>query len=357
MEVSSLKPIRVLIVDDSAFIRSTLSRAVSSGENMKVVGVAVNGQEGVEMAEELQPDVITLDITMPKMDGLEALKIITKKTSSKVLMLSSLTEEGANATFEALSLGAVDFIGKKLGDTAFSMMKIQEEIVGKIMLVSGRKSLKQKEYLPLPVKTEDSYKGNVRKGRIEILAIGSSTGGPAALQEVLSRLPADTPVTGVVVQHMPKEFISPFAERLNRLSSVSVMVARHGQLLVPGQFLIAPGGAHLKVARKASGTGTAKVVLDSEPVDSLHRPSVDELFLSVASWFPSSALGVIMTGMGHDGFVGAKEMKKTNSHLFAQDEKSSVVYGMPRAIVDGNLADKVVPLNQMHLEILQALNG
>ena len=340
------KPIRVLIVDDSALVRKVLSMAVQEDGDMEVVGTAVNGREGVEMAEELRPDVITLDIIMPEMSGLEALKLLKKKTSAKILMISSLSEEGAHATFEALSIGAEDFITKSFGDSAVDIVKFRKKVASRIKELFVLKK-------PEPATKIDHVPGKLLYKEVELVAIGTSTGGPAALQKLLPEFESNFPVGGLIVQHMPTAFIPPFAERMNQLSKVSVVVAEKGQKIEAGCFYLAPGDFHMKVKK---GHATPAVIdLEPEPAGSLHRPSVDQMFLSVARAYPGNALGVVLTGMGQDGLLGAREMKKNNSPIFAQLKESCVVYGMPRAIVDENLADKILPLEEMKAQILKAV--
>ncbi|MBI5178078.1 MAG: chemotaxis response regulator protein-glutamate methylesterase [Nitrospinae bacterium] len=343
-----MQPIRVLVVDDSAFIRAIISACLRSDPGFTVVGMASNGRQAVEMAEELRPDFITLDVNMPEMDGLEALRQIMQKCPTPVIMVSSLTAEGAKETLEALSLGALDFIYKDAGDTAFSTLRIQNELIAKIRAIGNRRPAPSMPPAVAPMPPVEKPKIS----RPDVVAIGASTGGPNALQKLLTALPKDYPAAGVIVQHMPPAFLEIFAERLNTLCQVGVKLAEHGEPLRPGTFLIGPGNFHLKLKR--AGKFPASVVLDPEPGDSLHRPSVDQLFTSVAVAYPSSALGVIMTGMGQDGLEGAKLMKAAQCGMVAQDEASCVVYGMPRAIVLANLADHVLPLSQMHEYLLRA---
>jgi len=359
MESSREKTIKVLIVDDSSFVRTALTQIIKSEEGFEVVGRAVNGKEGVEMAQQLKPDIITLDIIMPEMDGLEALKIITKKTSAKVIMISSLTKEGANATFDALAMGAIDFICKSMGDTAISMIKLREDVVLKLKEVAGiddipdDESGEKESYSKTITQIASKPIHTIRSADIELIGIGVSTGGPAALQKLIPALPSDFPLPIIIIQHMPVDFIEHYATRLNKISSVNVQVAREGQLLVGGQVLVAPGKLHMRVKKDKSEQ--MSISLDEEPADSIHRPSVDETFSSMASTCPKTSLGIILTGMGQDGLIGSKNMKKAGSFIFAEHKSSCVVYGMPKAIVENGLADKIVTLPQMPAYMLQAV--
>ena len=348
MKNQDSRPIKVLIIDDSGLVRVALSRILQQDDQVEVVGKARDGRQGLAMAEELEPDIITLDVNMPGMDGLEVLdKLKERGITAKVIMVSSLTTEGAKATFEALAKGAVDFIPKSFGDSGSTITKMQQALGDRIKSLARKYSPRHEE----PEKKEviPSPSAIASRRDLSLVTIGTSTGGPAALQLLLSSFDKSFPVGGLIVQHMPKEFIGPFAERLNELSSVSIQVAEQGQPIRPGEFLIAPGNFHMKLKKNAGGVPS--INLDPDPSDTLHRPSVDQMFLSVAENLPGKALGVVLTGMGYDGLIGAKAMKRTNSPIFAQEEKSCVVYGMPRAIVEGHLADRVFPLSSMAKKI------
>ncbi|OGW05388.1 MAG: chemotaxis response regulator protein-glutamate methylesterase [Nitrospinae bacterium RIFCSPLOWO2_01_FULL_39_10] len=347
------QPIKVLIVDDSAFMRKALSSMLESDSEIKVIGTARDGMEGIEKIPQLKPDIVTLDIEMPRMNGLEALRIIMEKMPLPVLMVSSLTEDGAKATLDALSLGAIDFIPKDLHDLSLNIVKIRDHLIEKIKTIARKKhkfkppsEIEKKVVTPIIPRV--SWTQSTRKANI--VAIGTSTGGPKALQEVLPLLPKDFPIGGVIVQHMPPAFIGPFAQRLNQLSQVEVKEATAGDIIKPGLFLIAPGGYHMHVIRrKPTEVG---IELTKEPADSLHRPSVDEMMLSVAKVFPGNSIGVILTGMGQDGLEGIRAIKAVNGRTIAEAESTCIVYGMPRAIVDNGLADKITPLPQVAGEIL-----
>lgn len=348
--------VTVLVVDDSAFMRSALSSMLSSDPGVTVVGTARDGVEAVEKVLALKPDVVTMDVEMPKMDGLSALKIIMERCPVPVIMVSSLTTEGARITIEALEMGAADFIPKNLSDLSINVMKLREVLTEKVRHIGAKghcrrsfaRAVVRKEGPPLscPPRTTGDR-------RIGVVAIGTSTGGPKALQEIIPKLPGDFPVPIVIAQHMPPNFTGPFAERLNQLSRLEVREAREGDLLKPGLALIAPGRGHMRVRRQRV-IETAVSISETKD-DFIYRPSVDAMMLSVAECYPGRALGVILTGMGSDGAKGLAALKRTGGRVIAQDEASCVVYGMPKAAVDAGLADKVVPVEEIAGEIVNAV--
>lgn len=344
-----MKLIRVLIVDDSSFIRRAIAAIVRGEPEMDVAGLASNGCQAVEMAAELKPDIITMDINMPEMDGLEALEKIMETSPTAVLMVSQLTEEGAQATMEALSKGAVDFVTKSDGDSAIGLIRLKAQLLKKI------KEIVKKPSVPPQKKFLEKKKGPPEKlpHVAEMVAIGASTGGPKALMEVMSNLPEVFPACGAIVQHMPATFMRTFVERLNGLSKVTIKLAENGEAVDPGTFLVAPGQVHMKF--RAVSNGKVCVRLDPEPANGLHRPSVDQTFLSLADAYPGKALGVVMTGMGQDGLIGAKAMKKKGCIIIAQDEESSVIYGMPRAVVSNGVATAALPLSALPDYIVQSV--
>lgn len=356
----AINKIKVLVVDDSAFMRKAISNMIESDPALEVIGTARDGEDGLQKIESLKPDIVTLDVEMPRMDGLTALKIIMEKMPLPVLMLSSLTVEGAYATMEALEIGAVDFVPKNLDNLSLNIVKVRDDLVEKIKAVAGSRHIFKKPS-PFPRKefpsssiarpaVPPSAHGITAHRRASIVAIGTSTGGPRALQDVLSSLPADFPVGITVVQHMPPAFIGPFAERLNQICALHVKTAEEGESVKPGMALIAPGNHHLVFRRVHAAD--VRVKLAPEPSDSLHRPSVDQMMLSVAKTYGGSSIGVILTGMGHDGRDGLKAVKETQGRVIAQDEESCVVYGMPKAVVDLGIADKIVPLGKVAGELI-----
>ncbi len=352
--------VKLLIVDDSAFMRNALSTMLSSDPEIKIVGTARDGLEAIEKIESLKPDIVTMDVEMPRMDGIAALRHIMETNPLPVIMVSSIATEGAKVTLDALDLGAVDFIPKNLSELSINIVKIKEILIDKIKHIA-RKGLVKKQVRPpgraaaprmseLPTHMPLRTTGERRVG---ILSIGTSTGGPKALQEIIPRLPKEFPAPIVIAQHMPPNFTGPFAERLNQLSRIEVREAKEGELLKPGVALIAPGWGHMRVKR-VRGIETV-VTISENKEDFIYRPSVDALRGSVAEYFPGRALGVILTGMGNDGLKGMISLKKTGGRIFAQDEESCVVYGMPKAVVDAGIADKVLSLEEMAGEIINSV--
>ena len=352
--------VKLLIVDDSAFMRNALSTMLSSDPDIKIVGTARDGLEAIEKIESLKPDIVTMDVEMPRMDGIAALRHIMETNPLPVIMVSSITTEGAKVTLDALDLGAVDFIPKNLSELSINIVKIKEILIDKIKHI-GRKGLVKKKVRPpgraaaqraievpthMPLRTTGDR-------RVGILSIGTSTGGPKALQEIIPKLPKDFPAPIVIAQHMPPNFTGPFAERLNQLSHIEVREAKEGEPLKPGVALIAPGWGHMRVKR-VRGIETVVSISDNKE-EFIYRPSVDALMGSVAECFPGRALGVILTGMGNDGLKGMISLKKTGGRIFAQDEETCVVYGMPKAVVDAGIADKVLSLEEMAGEIINSV--
>ncbi len=352
-----MKQTRILVVDDSAFMRRALKQMLESDPDIVVIDTARDGSEAVEKTVQLRPDLVTMDIEMPKMNGLDALRLIMEKRPTPVLMVSSLTSEGANVTLEAMELGALDFIPKNLSEMSVNILKVKEDLLKKVKLLAKKK-------LGRPVKRQAVKRPNIStlskkfdsytsQRRIGIISIGTSTGGPMALQKILPYLPANLPVGVVVAQHMPAAFTGTFAQRLNKISQLEIREAVNGDIIKQGVVLVAPGGKHMRVKR--IGAIETRVVISDEPKTALYKPSVNELMLSVAEFYPGRALGVILTGMGNDGHAGIKAIKQSGGKAFAQDEESSVVYGMPRAVVDDNLADKVLPIDTMVGELINAV--
>lgn len=349
--------VKVLIVDDSAFMRNALSSMLSSDKDIQIVGTARDGIEAIEKIASLKPDVVTMDIEMPKMDGITALKNIMQKNPVPVIMVSSLTSEGAKVTLEALELGAVDFIPKNLSDLSINIVKIKEILLDKIKQIGKRDILKVLLRRQSVTKAPDLSKYVIARShgarRIGIVAIGTSTGGPGALQQIIPHLPKDFPVPVVIAQHMPPNFTKPFSERLNQLSKISVKEAEEGDSLKPGLALVAPGRGHMRLKRLR---GIETVVNISESKDDfIYRPSVDALVASVAEYYPGRALGVILTGMGNDGLKGFTALKKSGGKIYAQDEKTCVVFGMPKAVIEAGLADKVMSLEEIAGEIINSV--
>jgi len=350
--------IKVLVVDDSAFMRKAITSMLQEDPEIKVIGTARDGLEAVQMVQEFRPDIVTMDVEMPRMDGITALKEIMNKFPVPVIMVSSLTTEGAKITLEALELGAVDFIPKNLAELSVNIIKIKGMLIDKIKTIGRRGIVKRKP----PVKAAETKievpKVEIPKTRVTterkvgIISIGTSTGGPKALQEIIPKLPKDFPVPIVIAQHMPPNFTKPFAERLDQLSQLSVKEAEEGETVKPGTVYVAPGRGHMRLKRRGI---EIFISVSEDKEEFIYRPSVDVLMASVAECYPGRSLGVILTGMGNDGAKGCKKIKETGGRIFAQNEETCVVYGMPRAVVEAGIADKVIPLEEMAGEIINAV--
>jgi two-component system chemotaxis response regulator CheB len=343
-----LNPIRVLVVDDSAFVRQALSRMLGGEADIQVVGVAVDGQDGVEKAAALQPDVVTLDIQMPRMGGLEALKRIMAVRPIPVLLLSSLTKEGAGVTLHGLELGAMDFVDKSRVQGNMNLLNLAEELKAKIRALAAVKPHPPSALLTPVVRTE-APRG---EAQCDIVVIGTSTGGPPALQAIIPRFPGDLVAAVLVVQHMPAGFTKSLAERLDARSEVPVREAKDGESVDAGTVLIAPAGTHTKLRKRGSAV---RIVLDDEPRASLHRPSIDILMASAARIYGPKALGVLLTGMGADGVEGLRAIREAGGRTLAESEETCAIYGMPKAAMEAGVVDRSVPLTEMADEILGAV--
>lgn len=354
--------ISVLVVDDSAFMRKIISDLFAEQADFNVVATARNGKEAVEKVQTLRPDLVTMDVEMPVMTGLEALAHIMGQTPTPVVMISSLTREGGEATVKALELGAVDFVAKTAGPIS-SIQQIREEILSKCRAaarVNVARLIHKPVRQPLPsalpaVQQPATVIGKsmpfVGKGD-RVVAIGTSTGGPRALQEILTRLPADFPCGIVIVQHMPPGFTKSLADRLNSICQIRVREAADGDVITAGLALIAPGDRHMVVERQASGY---VVSLNCQPPIGGHRPAVNPLFESVAQQCGVRSVAVILTGMGQDGAAGMKSIKQQHGYTIAEDQSTAVVYGMPKAAVEGGSVDKIAPLGEIAEEIIKVV--
>lgn len=314
--------IKVLVIDDSALVRQLLSHMLSQAADIEVVGCAEDPYQAREMIKQLRPHVLTLDIEMPKMDGLAFLRNLMRLRPMPVIMVSTLTEQGASATLEALALGAIDFIPKPKNDLANRLKDYQDELTDKIRLAAKSKAQIPAQLPKLVPPIKDQFQDS-------ILAIGASTGGTEAIQRIISQLPANSPPI-VIAQHIPPAFSASFAKRLNGYTDIKVIEAKGSEQLLPGHAYLAPGNVHLAVQRRGRNYYTQ--IIDTEPVNR-HKPSVDVLFNSIAECVGITSLGLILTGMGKDGAQGLLAMKKMGAHTLAQDEASSVVWGMPGAAV------------------------
>ncbi|GAB6403623.1 protein-glutamate methylesterase/protein-glutamine glutaminase [Pseudomonas sp. MHK4] len=372
--------VKVLVVDDSGFFRRRVSEILSADVNIQVVGTATNGKEAIDQALALKPDVITMDYEMPMMDGITAVRHIMQRCPTPVLMFSSLTHEGARVTLDALDAGAVDFLPKNFEDISRNPEKVKQLLCEKILSIS-RSNRRVSSYsapapvaapalTPTPVSTigygssapvrpapaplptrapvhAPSSPAPKRKA-YKLVAIGTSTGGPVALQRVLTQLPANFPAPIVLVQHMPAAFTKAFAERLDKLCRISVKEAEDGDILRPGLALLAPGGKQMMV----DGRGAVKILPGDERLN--YKPCVDITFGSAAKSYGDKVLAVVLTGMGADGREGARLLKQSGSSIWAQDEASCVIYGMPMAIVKAELADAVYALDDIGRHIVEA---
>ena len=342
---------RVLIVDDSSFFRRRVNEILDADRNIEVIGMAKNGLDAVEQAEKLKPDVITMDIEMPVMDGITAVRKIMQKSPIPILMFSSLTTDGAQATLDALDAGAVDFLPKKFDDISSDRDEAKRLLCARVRQIAAR-GIAKPVSSPKPVQAATTSPARVTtrplttpaKGNYQIVAIGTSTGGPVALQDVLTKLPENFPLPIILIQHMPATFTPAFAQRLNGLCQIEVREAADGDVLTPGVALLAPGGKQMEVIKR----GAASYIKISEPLPGQnYKPSVDVAFTSVANVYPGKALAIVLTGMGADGCEGARKMKQGGAKLWSQDEASCVVYGMPAAVADAGLSDHVLPLSSI----------
>jgi len=336
--------IRVLVVDDSALMRKLIPAILARDSEIEVVGTAMDGAFALKKIEELRPDVVTLDLEMPRMDGMETLRLIMRRAPLPVILFSTHSKEGAYSTLKALALGAVDFIAKPTDAAAGHLETIADTLIDKIK-VAKRATGRRLPPATVPIDPPTQKKG-VRSPLppSRVIAIGISTGGPNALQFVLSQIPADFPCSVLVVQHMPEGFTEMFAKRLDECCALDVSEAKSGDLLVSGRVLICPGNRHMMVRRMPRGDMV--VLSDSAPVNG-HRPSVDVLFHSVAQEFSVAAVGVLMTGMGEDGAEGLGVIKAAGGFTIAQSEETCVVSGMPRAAILKGHAIRVVALEQI----------
>lgn len=341
--------IRVLVVDDSALMRKLIPQLLQQDDTIEVVGTAIDGAFALRKIEELKPQVVTLDLEMPGLSGLEVLKNVRKLRGVQVIIVSSHSTEGAAVTLKALALGAFDFVAKP-SDVSSRMPEIAQELIAKIQAAASSKGVPS---LPRPQKKTEKTPLDQVEAPSNIVAIGVSTGGPNLLEYVLSRLPRDFPGTIVVVQHMPEGFTEMFARRLDESCSIRVKEARSGDLLLAGRALICPGNRHIRVKRLPLGN---VAVLSDEPHVNGHRPSVDVLFRSLANDFGSQGTAVLMTGMGEDGAAGMGLVKSAGGLTIAQAEESCVVYGMPKAAIERGFAARVLGLDAI-VNALQAHCG
>jgi two-component system chemotaxis response regulator CheB len=339
--------INVLVVDDSAFMRRAITKMLEGEPEIVVCGTARNGEEAIAKAQQLQPDVITMDVEMPGMGGLDAVREITSQSRIPIIMVSALTQEGAETTFRALDLGAVDFIAKP--DAAYvNIQDVARDLIAKVRVFARRPAIKRTASAKVP-----ETPSRASRESFECVAIGTSTGGPVALSRIIPLLPVNFPIPIVVVQHMPAGFTRPLAQRLDQASKLAVAEGEDGMEVVKGRVIIAPAGRQL-VLRPNGERVTIALVPDTG--SSLHVPSVDVMTASAAEIYGARTLGVILTGMGQDGVEGLRRLKKRGGFVVGQDAASCVVYGMPRAAAEAGLVDRVVSLDAVAHTLCELTN-
>jgi two-component system, chemotaxis family, protein-glutamate methylesterase/glutaminase len=359
--------IRVMIIDDSALVRRIATDILTSDPEIQVVATAAQAEFALPKLARERPDVITLDMEMPGMGGLEAIRRIMSVQPTPIIVLSAHAQKGAELTLQALDLGAVDFVLKPSNSLSGGIPAVAKELIEKVKNAArivfkqgpaGPLSTDTHREIPLPVPVPDApvrvAPASRETGEYELVAIGTSTGGPVALKNVLTMLSRDLPVGVVVVQHMPPVFTKAFADRLNSCCSVAVKEAENGDAILPGRVLLAPGNFHMTVSRFGS---EPRVLLNQEENVNGHRPSVDVLMHSVAMEYGARAIGVIMTGMGKDGAEGLHELRKRGGHVIAQDKESSVIYGMNREVIQNGDAHEVIPVEGIAARIRERLRG
>jgi two-component system, chemotaxis family, protein-glutamate methylesterase/glutaminase len=345
----NIQPIRVLIVDDSAFMRFTIGKRLSETVGIRIVGTAHDGEEALKLIPALNPDVVTMDIEMPRMDGLTTLREIMSRYPRPVIMLSSLTVEGARETVQALTWGAVDFIAKP--STKANIDTIIVELVAKIQKAAGTRVFAVPHTMPIPLPPVGFRGTRPLSGCDKVVVIGASTGGPRALNTLIPSISAELNATFLIVQHMPAGFTRSLAERLDSLSNLEIQEAAPGDALLKGRGLVAPGGFHMTL------DSNGEIALNQNPPVHGVRPAVDVTMLSVARQFGKSVIGVILTGMGSDGTNGAMLVHSLGGRVIAEAESTCVVWGMPRSVAEAGAADSVVPLQDIPGEIVQAIRN
>ncbi len=338
--------VRVLIVDDSAYVRKVIKRMLSRSPFLEVVGVARDGEEALQMVDQLRPDVVTLDLMMPRMDGLGFLREQMRRLPLPVVVVS-VTSENGELMLKALEAGAVDMIQKPTALATEKMFEIADELIAKVKAAAGARLHKP------ATPSADLTTPRRGAGTVDAVVIGISTGGPQALRFLIPQLPKDFPVPLAIVLHMPVGYTELYARSLNEASQLKVVEACEGDVMRPGIALLAPAGRHMSFRR--DGAGTVTVHLDMNPADTVHRPAVDVLFRSAADVFGSRVLGVVLTGMGADGTQGAAWIKAQGGLIFTQTEESCVVYGMPRSVVEAGLSDRSVPLSGIAGAIMETV--
>lgn len=355
--------VKVLVVDDSSFFRRQIQKLLEEDSELEVIGTANDGKEAIEKTLALKPDVITMDIEMPVLDGIKATKQIMQQRPTPILMFSSLSTEGAKATLDALDAGALDFIPKRFEDISKNLAEVKKILCDKVREIGKHRRFNRPVSKALHPDTDRQAHTDVqppksvstssaKTKKFNLLAIGTSTGGPIALQEVLVNLPESFPTPIILVQHMPGTFTPAFASRLNQLCKINVKEAEDGESIKAGTAYLAPGGKQMLLKR--SGSNVKVVVVDSDPTLT-YKPSVDVTFKSIAEAYSDDVLAIILTGMGSDGCEGAKMLKQRGAHIWSQDKETCVVYGMPAAVADAGIVEKVLPLSSFSSHIIQEM--
>jgi two-component system, chemotaxis family, protein-glutamate methylesterase/glutaminase len=368
------KPLSVVVIDDSAFMRKSISMMLESDPTIKVVATARDGQDGVQKVKQFKPDIVTLDVEMPVMDGITALKTIMRECPTPVLMISSITTEGAKVTLDALTAGAIDFIAKDRSFVSVQISGIRDELLAKVHEITSSRLVQLSmrrvhrsadakpspsapaatSHAPVPSRSISKNYVSRNKNELKAVVLGISTGGPFALLQMLPKIRGNFPLPIAIVQHMPPNFTRSMAERLDAQCELSVREAVDGDVMKAGSVLIAPGGQHM-VFQQRGDTISARIT--SEPKSTLYKPCADIMMLSAVETFRSGLFGVIMTGMGKDGLEGLRAIKQNSGYVLAQDEESCVVYGMPKAAVDDGIADAIVPLDGIAEAITHIVSG
>ncbi|MCT7985098.1 chemotaxis response regulator protein-glutamate methylesterase [Laspinema sp. A4] len=346
------KVVRVLVVDDSAYVRKVVKQMLSRSPFIEVVGTSRDGAEALEAIEHLNPDVVTLDLIMPEMDGVEFLHKQMARRPIPVVIIS-IASEGGEQVLAALDAGAVDFLQKPTALANEKIFEISNELIEKVKAAANVPLNRLPVMSERPIQLSKAIPSSPSSGVVDLVAIGISTGGPQALAFLIGQLPADLPVPVAIVLHMPVGYTAMYAKRLNEMSLIKVVEASEGDVLEPGVVFVAAAGRHLTFVRHSDGT--VRTHLDARPFDTLHRPSVDVMFQSAAEIYGDRVLGVVMTGMGSDGTQGSAWIKSRGGSIFTEAEESCIVYGMPRSVVEAGLSDRSLPLDGMAQAILDRL--
>lgn len=358
MELITLKKIKVIVVDDSALMRKVVSDMINEEEDMEVLDTARNGEDLFSKLEKMSPDAITLDVEMPKMDGISALKELKKRNIDiPVIMLSSISTKGTELTMECLEAGAFDFIPKPSGTISLDINKVKDDLVQKIRLASARNrskdnsNIKARKEVSITSRETPKTVRSTHTSKIEAVVIGASTGGPKALYTVITALPANIGVPIFIVQHMPAGFTKAFADRLNNNSDIKVVEAKEGDIIQNDVVYIAPGGYHMEIGMDK------KIHLNTEPTLWGVRPAVDRLFSSAVKVYGANLMSIVLTGMGRDGANGTVEVKKAGGYTLSEDQSTCTIYGMPKATFETGMVDTVLPIDQIPIEIVKTLMG